>query len=72
MDTEPASPDAALSEGPASRHLRVDGRRRIPLGPLAKHDWYEATVDDQGRITLTPAKLVPAVPYGEAHDHHDD
>jgi hypothetical protein len=45
---------------PIGKVAEVDGRRRISLGALAQHDRYFVTVDDQQRIILTPAIVVPA------------
>lgn len=38
--------------------LEVDVRRRISLGPLAKHDRYLAEVEEDGTIVLTPAVVI--------------
>lgn len=40
--------------------LQLDRRRRAPLGKLAgDNTLFLATVEDDGVITLTPAKVVP-------------
>jgi hypothetical protein len=40
--------------------LEVDSRRRISLGPLAKHDRYLVYVEEDGTIVLTPAVVMSA------------
>jgi hypothetical protein len=47
---------ALMNEGQSL--LEVDSRRRISLGPLAKHDRYLVVVEDDGTIILTPAVVM--------------
>ena len=39
--------------------MEVDSRKRISLGPLARHRFYLVEEDADGVITLTPAVVVP-------------
>lgn len=39
--------------------IRVSARNTVSLGELAQFDQYEGAVDDQGRIILTPVRIVP-------------
>ena len=49
--------------------LQLDDRHRVPLGKLAQgHKLFLAAVDDDGVITLTPAKVVPAVEVKKVFD----
>lgn len=43
----------------SNRYYELDARRRLALGPLARHDLYMASVDERGVITLTPAEVTP-------------
>ncbi|WP_454140727.1 hypothetical protein [Microbacterium lacticum] len=38
--------------------IQVDGRKRVSLGKLAKHDQYLVTEDADGRIVLEPAVVL--------------
>ncbi len=38
--------------------LTLDSRKRISLGPLAKHDKYLVVIEDDGTIILTPAVVM--------------
>lgn len=39
--------------------LKVNTRGQVSLGTLAQYELYLGTVDDKGRIILTPAAVKP-------------
>jgi hypothetical protein len=51
--------------------LELDGRRRISLGALARHNYYFAEEQDDGVIVLTPAVVMPAAQAERIDDFLD-
>lgn len=51
--------------------LELDGRRRISLGAMARHNYYFAAEQDDGVIVLTPAVVMPAAQAAKMDDFLD-
>lgn len=47
--------------------LAVDGRRRISLGALARHDRYFAAAEPDGTIVLTPVVVLSVTEAAALH-----
>lgn len=41
------------------KDVKIDSQGRATLGKLADHEWYQASRDEDGVITLRPLQLVP-------------
>jgi hypothetical protein len=42
-----------------TKEVKVDTQGRVSIGTLADHEWYKASADEAGVITLVQLQLVP-------------
>lgn len=51
--------------------LKLDSRKRISLGALAKEDFYIASTDEDGIITLSPLSPISKIEFRSGREGND-